>query len=495
VWQFKGKDAHGRHRDVAFTEVDFTHRSTIQETFHKVMGAKTFKLFEAEIEQPDALLGIDGIESWGAKAAGLINSTVFNVGYGPVATTDQGANVSGITATAPYGAMSLAFHSPEVLVADVSGIQELEISAEHSITVPPSARFPLSGSVLESRIYSESSVIEAESETGPEAPTFRIPVPAKHGGLIARVAHWMARPFQYTRDPTSHGRLRHYENKYSVIAKHYPDISLAAAFAGEFRAIHKAPAGGAVMVFVHGTYSCAIPHLALLHPLIVPTYRFEHDTFSPIDENRSGLVTAVKEFIPKGTRLYLVAHSRGGLVSRLAARELVDDYDVRVMTYGTPHKGTPLANAGKRLFTALLAGGRSAVLVGAGTAASAVFSWDPASLAGKLLLKGILPSGFPPGLDIMRPQSGLVAGLSGVKEPFSLRTWAAECEVDNLPAGAAAFAHGELPFGIFGGAANDTVVAVDSAIGAGTPQKVLNECTHSQYFAHPDVYREIRLLR
>ena len=110
----------------------------------------------------------------------------------------------------------------------------------------------------------------------------------------------------------------------------------------------------------------------------------------------------------KPGRARTAATQQAGQTSRLAARELLKHYDVRLMTYGTPHKGTPLANAGKRIFSALLAGGRTALLASGGAALGGVFSWDPPSLAGKLLLKGILPKGFPPGLDAMRPESDFI---------------------------------------------------------------------------------------
>ena len=185
---------------------------------------------------------------------------------------------------------------------------------------------------------------------------------------------------------------------------------------------------------------------------------------------------------------------QAGQTSRLAARELLKHYDVRLMTYGTPHKGTPLANAGKRIFSALLAGGRTALLASGGAALGSVFSWDPPSLGGKLLLKGILPKGFPPGLDAMRPESDFIGSLSAVTEPYPLRTWGAKCEVDGLPSGTFAFAIRDAIYGAFGGSANDTAVGAASATGAGKAQKIFDACTHFQYFSVPEVKAEIQSL-
>ena len=491
MWKIQGRGADGKSREVKFIELESSSRPLTRIRFRDVMGGKTSELFDQEMESPDPLPGVDGIESWGGRAAEMVGGD--RLAYGTIGKTDKDEDVPGLTFTHGFETAGLAFHSPEVLLADVSGITDLEISADHP-PLAPTEPFTLAGSVLESRIYSDGAVIESEAESEPDKSSFHVSLSGSQGGLIARVANWLARPFKGETDPFMQGRLKHYEDRYPVIAKHYPDISLAAANAGLFRAINKAPVGTAVIVFVHGTYSCAVPHLALLHPLKLPAYRFEHDTFKPVTENKNRLVQAVAAFIPKGARLYLVAHSRGGLVSRLAARDLLGSYDVQVLTYGTPHRGTPLANAAKRLFTAMLAGGRAAILAGGGAAVKAIFSWDPPSLAGKLLLKGILPSGFPAGLDAMRPESDFTGGLSLVKEPFPMRTWGARCDVDQLPSGAFAFAIREAIKGAFSGAANDTVVGAGSATGAGTPQKVLEGCTHFQYFSDPGIRSEIQSL-
>jgi len=492
MWQIKGRDAEGKPRDLAFTEFQSGSREEIHKSFVDITGGTSSEIFDREMAHQDPLPGVDGIESWGNRAADLTGPD--GLLYDAQLAKTESQDVPGLLLQQAGQTMAFAFHAPEVLVADVTGARQLEISAGHPTTGPAGPPFTMSGALLEARIYSEGAVIETDTESETAAPSFRVGLSGKPGGLIARFASWISRPFDASRDPFMHGRLKHYEERYSVIAKHYPDISLAATNAGLFRAIHKAPAGTAVIVFVHGTYSCAVPHLALLHPLKLPAYRFEHDTFLPVTENKARLVKAVSDFIPAGARVHLVAHSRGGLVSRLAARELLKHYDVRLMTYGTPHKGTPLANAGKRIFSALLAGGRTALLASGGAALGSVFSWDPPSLGGKLLLKGILPKGFPPGLDAMRPESDFIGSLSAVTEPYPLRTWGAKCEVDGLPSGTFAFAIRDAIYGAFGGSANDTVVGAASATGAGKAQKIFDACTHFQYFSVPEVKAEIQSL-
>src|SRR5262249_33019505 len=142
----------------------------------------------------------------------------------------------------------------------------------------------------------------------------------------------------------------------------------------------------------------------------------------------------------------------------------------------------------------MLGAGRSAILSGVGAAANAVLSWDPPSLAGKLLLKGILPYGFPAGLDAMRTDSGLVEGLRAMTEEFSMRTWGGVCDIDNLHDGGVARVARDAIHGAFRGKPNDTVVDADSATGAGTPVKVIPRCSHFEYFLQPEVVAEIQAL-
>jgi hypothetical protein len=370
---------------------------------------------------------------------------------------------------------------------NVSGISDLEISVgqweseldEHL--------------VLEARIYSDGGVIEVEVEAEPSNPTFHIRLHGYQTCLIGRIAHWAGRPFSSSRDPFRYGRLRHFEERYPAIAREYPDIALALNDVGVFRAVHKAQAGTAVIVFVHGTFSCAVPNLAFLHPLQIPTYRFEHDTFLTITKNAENLKEAIENFVPKGARVYLVAHSRGGLVSRVAA-QILKSYETEVLTFGTPHRGTPLANIARRAATGILAMGRAVILASGGAAVRAVFPWDPASLAGKLLLKGMLVRKFPDGIDAMRPESDFIGALDA-RVPFVLRTWGGQCDSNDLHKGAFAIDVREALKGAFEGAANDGIVSFDSATAAGAAECALIPCTHFEYFSRPEVRAKILDLR
>jgi pimeloyl-ACP methyl ester carboxylesterase len=74
--------------------------------------------------------------------------------------------------------------------------------------------------------------------------------------------------------------------------------------------------------------------------------RFEHDTFISIDANANELSQLLEERSGDVERITLLAHSRGGLVSRAAADLLADPIAARtsVHTFGTPHTGTALAD-------------------------------------------------------------------------------------------------------------------------------------------------------
>jgi hypothetical protein len=165
--------------------------------------------------------------------------------------------------------------------------------------------------------------------------------------LVGRFLNWMATPDEPSHDGFRHGRLRHFEKKHPDAAKH-PDLSEYSDYPGVFRFRYDDPPHGPVMVFIHGTFSCTLPNLAQLSQLKIPVYRFEHDTFQSVSSNAKSLVKAISGYLRKND-IHFVAHSRGGLVARLVARELAaQGQHITVRTYGTPHKGTPLANLGGR---------------------------------------------------------------------------------------------------------------------------------------------------
>ena len=119
------------------------------------------------------------------------------------------------------------------------------------------------------------------------------------------------------------------------------------------------------VVFVHGGMSCCFDAFSDLFLRIesnlrtlganaeaVSFLRFEHDTYHPISVNAERLCELVRDKLSQYSRagqeteLLLIAHSRGGLVARLASdilidRELWSKGRLEVFTYGSPHRGTP----------------------------------------------------------------------------------------------------------------------------------------------------------
>jgi pimeloyl-ACP methyl ester carboxylesterase len=185
--------------------------------------------------------------------------------------------------------------------------------------------------------------------------------------------------------------------------------------------------------------------------------------------------------------LYLVAHSRGGLVARLVARELIRNrVPVVVRAYGTPHCGTPLANAGAKFLSVLLAMGR--------TAAGGMFAWDPASLAGKLALYSLRWSYLPEGLAVMRTDSEVLRTLQFSSDEFDMFSYAGNYDLRELADGACAYSLGEIANEAFARQQHDMVVPAASALGAGKALPLLEHCDHFHYFSTEIVKQELQKL-
>jgi len=72
-------------------------------------------------------------------------------------------------------------------------------------------------------------------------------------------------------------------------------------------------------------------------------YAFLYDPFRPVTENGEDLAKWLSYFTRHGNEIVIVAHSMGGLVARSA----IEEHGAKVaklITLGTPHLGTPLAN-------------------------------------------------------------------------------------------------------------------------------------------------------
>jgi len=498
MWAAKGWDAAGQEVKVRFfAEVsEGGSRQSIEAAVRDATGGRIPSVLKRELSGEDPVPGIDGIGRWGARAVELVGPP--KPGSGLVLLPDTLKTWKGEALPAlvwAYGEMpvALVFYFPEAIVADVSGLTEIEISSDSAGTMPLFEPFKRWQMLLEWRAYLGEGTLVCEDETtyGPpdtkrQSVRFRL-----LGGtalLIARVVGWMGRDEKSSKDRFYRARCEYFEQKHSALAQRYPNLALCTSDSKLFRAKYGAPPTGSVVVFVHGTFSCALPNLVLLDPLPLPTYRFEHDTFQSLATNAEQLVAAIKGYL-KPCPVHLLAHSRGGLVALLAACELQKTgFAPTVRTYGTPHLGTPLANMAGRLFNFLISAGR--------TAAGGVFSWDPPSLAGKLLMKSLLWSPkLPEGLEVMRTDSQVLKTWRFFEKlPFPILSYGGKYDLRTLANGACAYALGEIVDGAFRGQNNDLVVPTSSATAAGTPQPTFASCTHFEYFSNDRIRNEIREL-
>jgi hypothetical protein len=228
----------------------------------------------------------------------------------------------------------------------------------------------------------------------------------------------------------------------------------------------------------------ALPEL--LRFLSTRVHRFEHDTFQDINTNGHQLAELLDERLMPGAELLLVGHSRGGLVSRVAANELTsarDDLRVTVLTLGTPHLGTPIV--GDRALRALVSFtkfGLKAVP-------------DPASMLLKYLLRY---AEMPTGISDMAVESGWLRGFnSGSREGYSLLACGADYQRGVEPESSGVKALGRLHrlFEAAGTPENDLVVATASAVGRGTPIELLESQGHFPYLRSIEVQAKLQALR
>lgn len=224
------------------------------------------------------------------------------------------------------------------------------------------------------------------------------------GGILARDSGWER-------------RLAKYEHVFRAIADRYPRLAPGVSASDD-----------TVSVLVHGTRSTTLPALDALDSygkVKFPTYRFEHDTHRPLVENARELATLVGQCFPSSAdgprRVVLIAHSRGGLVARLARALLLQSSNtatnnhwtgtVEVMTLGTPHRGTPLVGEGLNLI-ASVAGNyyntRALLKLDTLTDASGVPIEDPINLAFTFLLRR---HSIPEGIRAMAPSSDALEEL------------------------------------------------------------------------------------
>jgi pimeloyl-ACP methyl ester carboxylesterase len=295
----------------------------------------------------------------------------------------------------------------------------------------------------------------------------------KVGTLIGRVLVCSGQPRQnmIANDFTMGARLARSESVYAARAAEVPRLE------GSFRLI---PEVDACAVWVHGTISCGLEGLKDLPTLPkIPMYRFEHDTFLEIGENASELARLIDKLGYQ--RTYILAHSRGGLVARFSQQILRSQYGraSNVITFGTPHRGTPLADAAN--------GGLAAFM----RAGDFVVNGIPYGSPARRMAGMFVGVELPPGIRAMQPTSEVLrTSALFLNQPFD--SWAG---VYQDAGGSLGYGHDidNIISGIFGGTIeHDLVVPTLSALGGNQATRI--SCAHFDYFKNPAVQNYIASL-
>jgi hypothetical protein len=288
----------------------------------------------------------------------------------------------------------------------------------------------------------------------------------KVGTLIGRVLVRRGQPTQnqISNDFTMSARLARSESVYAARAAEVPRLESSTRLI---------PDVDACAVWVHGTLSCGLEGLKDLPTLPkIPMYRFEHDTFHEIGKNASELARLINQLGYK--RTYILAHSRGGLVARFSQQVLKSQYGraSNVITFGTPHRGTPVADA---------TNGGLAVFMRAG---DFVVNGIPYASAIRRMAGMFVGVELPPGIRAMQPTSEVLRTIAlFLNQPFD--SWAGVyqdaggslgygVDIDNIVSG------------VFGSSIeHDLVVPTLSALGGNAAARI--SCAHFDYFKNPAV--------
>jgi pimeloyl-ACP methyl ester carboxylesterase len=321
-----------------------------------------------------------------------------------------------------------------------------------------------------------SAVIDGSNDMRSNGRGFVTRLRGRTGYLVGRVLRRLT--FGHPtleRDPLALSRERGAARKHSVVARACPVLS-------ERDQVVSPQA----MVFVHGTASCGLQGLKdLFAAPALPPYqvrRFEHDTFSTIIDNAADLVRLIKTSV-RVDKLLLVAHSRGGLVARLALDDLIrDGYPavIALETFGSPHAGTPLARMGGRLLSQLYKIGEWGLNI-------AVPVLSPLTWAHSFLFDA---PDLPPGISIMAEGEPALHLLNRYGHSTSVTCWGSDFDIDGPASGFGIEIEGMLRGAMYD-IENDLVVPTSSALAFGTAAPRL-ACSHVQYFSQPQVQVALR---
>jgi pimeloyl-ACP methyl ester carboxylesterase len=286
------------------------------------------------------------------------------------------------------------------------------------------------------------------------------------GTLVGRVLVKLGRtPSNVLADDfTMASRLARSESAYASRAREVPRLD---------RTPLQSTLHDACAIWVHGTLSCGLEGLKDLQQVPkIPMYRFEHDTFHEIADNASELADLVRGLGYK--RIYLLAHSRGGLVARFAQQILVNRHSISatVMTFGTPHYGTDIAD---------MAAGGLALFMRAG---DFLVSGIPHASMVRRIAGMYVGLQLPPGIAVMQPSSEVLkASRYLLTHPFT--AWGGVYRE-----GGGSVGYGQdytnVANGAFGpNVDHDLVVPTSSSLGGCAVTQI--ECGHSDYLKNKDV--------
>jgi hypothetical protein len=146
----------------------------------------------------------------------------------------------------------------------------------------------------------QSAVIDGWNAMRGHGKNFLTKMRTKAGFLVGFVLRRLSRPQKVLdRDPTYASRLNSMIARYPDVAKDIPDLTAIPVMHSD-----------SALVFVHGTVSCGIQNLKDLYPahIRIPTFRFEHDTFRPLQENGVELAELISPEFGLGKSISLGIH-------------------------------------------------------------------------------------------------------------------------------------------------------------------------------------------
>src|SRR4029077_10755205 len=225
MWRVFALNEEGQPVEVPSKEIDrLVSRGQVYETARGLLPpgrGSPLGTLERELGATDVLPGIDGVESWGRAAAELIGPPQSGSGLEVVSLlrTWEGHEIPSLLWPEVTDEGVEAFHWPEALVVDISGVRELQIRAPEHVWLED---YNYAGrdrrTCFELRVYlgTGTPAAEGDSEFDPDPADAqqplraRIPLLGSIGILVGRFLHWTGRDKKPSRDPSFGARLRHY---------------------------------------------------------------------------------------------------------------------------------------------------------------------------------------------------------------------------------------------------------------------------------------------